>query len=262
MERMEGFNSYCRFRNNYRILNPIGEGSYGKVFAAERLRDGVRVALKYVDCQQSINGIKIPKEIILLMKTQHIDGVIKVLDYFSFNQKYVIVMEMYPTDLFDFIKKGVKECVARNFFRQIMDIVRECDKAQVIHGDIKPENILVRHDLQLVLTDFGSGLKSNETPSNRFFGTKDFLPPEWIVRGFYDGRKATVWSLGILLYFMLFADVPFHSNKEVVRCKLYLPNSITDECKDLISKCLSAHPECRLDYEGILEHPWMNESKL
>ena len=109
-----------------------------------------------------LNGQIVPVEICLLKKVSHIQGVVKLLDYYERTDSYVIVMERPEPckDLFDYIteKRVLDENVARVFFRQIIDTLLAIHKAGVVHRDIKDENILV--DLktnELKIIDFGSG---------------------------------------------------------------------------------------------------------
>lgn len=106
-----------------------------------------------------------PLEICLLRKVCHIPGVIKLIDWFEHADCFIIVMERPEAvkDLFDYIteRKAVPEPEARYLFRQVVDVVRQCHAAGVIHRDIKDENLLITTDRQgrkvLKLIDFGSG---------------------------------------------------------------------------------------------------------
>ncbi|NXK70157.1 PIM3 kinase, partial [Sylvietta virens] len=93
----------------------------------------------------------------------------------------------------------LSEKEGRELFRQLLDAVQHCTCCGVLHRDIKPENILV--DLttrQLELIDFGCGTYLQETAYTHFAGTPSYSPPEWTPFGWYHGKAATIWSLGIL----------------------------------------------------------------
>ena len=91
-------------------------------------------------------------------------------------------------------------------------------------------------------------------------GTRVYAPPEWILYGNYDGEKATVWSLGILLYNMVFGDVPFLSDETICNAKIRFPAKITSECQDIIKICLRINPEERPTLQELQCHPWITSS--
>jgi len=117
---------------------------------------------------------------LLLSKSDHLDGVIRLLDYYERPESYILVMERPEAvkDLFDYIteKGSLAETEARGFLRQIVQTVVGLHDAGVVHRDIKDENILVDlSSMQLKIIDFGSGAFLQNTPYAEFEGESLFL---------------------------------------------------------------------------------------
>ncbi|KAI8781752.1 serine/threonine-protein kinase pim-1 [Biomphalaria glabrata] len=266
--RVKSFRDKESIDSYYKVLEHLGAGGFGTVYSGIRKRDSLQVAIKVIAKKKVSSwtklpsGSQVPLELHLLHRVQHVTGVIKLLDTFETPQEFIIVMERPDNvqDLFDYItERGpLSEPEARVFFLQIVQMVQSIEKCGVLHRDIKDENILV--DLktnQLKLIDFGSGTILRETDYDDFDGTRVYSPPEWISNRLYNGRHATVWSLGILLFDLVNGDIPFEQDEQIKAAQLHYKAALTPACKDLIRKCLSIDPHQRPTLDQILSHPWM-----
>jgi serine/threonine protein kinase len=230
------------FEEVYEVGPLLGKGGFGTVHSGERLEDGLSVAIKFIakskvtGWKRMKTGSRVPMEIYLLIKLIHVEGVIKILDYFVRTDSFVIIMERpeaFTKDFFDYISeaKFLDETVGSTFFRNIVRVIQRCHEAGVVHRDIKSENILVDPEtFEVKLIDFGCGaeLKGNGKPFKDFDGTEVYAPPEWVSKKTYDGEAAAVWSLGVLLYDMICGDVPFETNEEIVQCKIIFRRVISE----------------------------------
>ncbi|NWZ16984.1 PIM1 kinase, partial [Agelaius phoeniceus] len=91
-------------------------------------------------------------------------------------------------------------------------------------------------------------------------GTRSYSPPEWSHFGWYYGKPATIWSLGILLQQMVCGEHPFSRGQNISwDHQLSLPQGLSQECQDLIRWCLSMLDLERPSLEELLCHPWMQD---
>merc|ERR1712213_108385 len=248
------------------------------VYAGFRNRDRLPVAIKVINKNRVLHGKNdhIPIEVALMTMTSHIDGVIKLIEYFELPDCFMLILErMMSTnkdntatssstnvqDLFDFISDHgpLKEDLARKIFNQLIKAVAQITQAGVIHRDIKDENILIdTQSHQIKLIDFGSGARLHDEVYTDFDGPRVYAPPEWIKfrRSRADGL--TVWSLGILLYDMVCGDIPFETDNQIKKAQVVFKSSLglSEEVKDLIRACLTISTSERISLEGLSSHPW------
>ncbi|KAI6176014.1 Serine/threonine protein kinase [Aphelenchoides bicaudatus] len=247
----DAHNFVC-FRRKYKIGPEIGRGGFGIVYAGYRIEDRVSVAVKYIARRNitewaTIDGRNVPLEISLLDTCKNLTGVIRIIDWYERQDGYFIIMERPSpfADLFDFIsdRGALDEMLARSLFRQIVETAIACKNLNVVHRDIKDENIIL--DI------------TNGSVKLIDFGTRVYSPPEWILYSRYDGLKATSWSLGILLFDLIAGDIPFHHDHEICSGRItnWKPH-VSSECRDLIQGCLTVDPKKRLSLNEILKHKW------
>ena len=166
------------FDKKYTTSSLLGKGGFGSVYAGYRNHDHLPVAIKVINKNRVIHAKndRIPIEVTLMQMTSHIEGAIKLLEYYELPDCFMLILERMMSkvgaskdikttsasvqDLFDFItEKGMlEEQLARNFFRQVVETVLACHRKGVVHRDIKDENLLVDlRTMDLKLIDFGSG---------------------------------------------------------------------------------------------------------
>ncbi|XP_064261923.1 serine/threonine-protein kinase pim-1-like [Passer domesticus] len=239
-----------RLKEQYRLGSLLGRGGFGNVFAATRLSDSAPVAIKRVPQ----NGVHHWGELLL--------------EWVELPNDIWMVLERpeHCQDLHHFIRaRGfLSEGVARQLFHQVLEAVWHCTSCGVLHRDIKPENILV--DLatgQAKLIDFSCGTYLQEAAYTHFAGTPSYSPPEWTHFGWYYGKPATIWSLGILLHEMVCGKHPFRRDQNISwDHQLSLPQRLSPECQDLIRQCLSMLDVERPSLEEVFCHPWMQDIHL
>ncbi|XP_053855894.1 serine/threonine-protein kinase pim-1-like [Vidua macroura] len=162
-----------------------------------------------------------PLEVVLLAKVSTgFPGVVQLLEWLERPKDIVMVLECpeRSRDLHHFIRaRGIlSQEMAQKLFCQVLGAVRHCPSCGVLHRDIKPQNILV--DLatgQVKLINFGCGTYLQDTAYIHFAGTWSYSPLEWTHAGWYYGKPATIWSLGILLHQMVCGEHPFRRGQNI-----------------------------------------------
>lgn len=258
------------YTDSYVTLHQIGKGAFGCVRAAYRISDKLLVVTKFINKAKvpadswvdGAQGEKIPFEASLLTALEH-PGIVGVLDTFQ-NRSYVqLVMDKHgDMDLFEFIDRNpiMDEGLASLIFRQIVAAIDYLHAKDILHRDVKDENIIIDHTFNCKLIDFGSATfyKPGQMFST-FYGTVEYCSPEVLKGCSYEGPELEMWSLGVLLYIIMFGENPFYDADDTMRAELHPPhNDISTNCWDLVESCLDPDPKKRASLWHIKEHAWVN----
>ncbi|NXI46698.1 TSSK1 kinase, partial [Galbula dea] len=208
-------------KKGYTLSSTLGEGSYGKVKSAYCNRLKCNVAIKIIDRRKTpLDFLErfLPREIEALKRLQH-PSIIKTYEIFETSAgKLYIVMELGEKgDLLNYIKitGAIKEESACIKFQQLASAIKYCHDLDFAHRDLKCENILLTENLNIKLSDFGfSKCLSRDKNgkiilSETFCGSAAYAAPEVLEGIPYDPRISDIWSLGVILYTMVYALLPF-----------------------------------------------------
>ncbi|KAF9412513.1 hypothetical protein BGZ94_001013, partial [Podila epigama] len=135
--------------------------------------------------------------------------------------KPALLVRRTSCDLFECIEHHSKfsESQARMIFKQIVECVYYLNSKGICHRDIKDENIVIDNDFVVKLIDFGSAVivpKPQGKLFDRFYGTINYASPEILKGEKYRAESAEIWSLGILLYTILYGEVPFNDPVQAI----------------------------------------------
>jgi len=256
---------------HYHFVRLIGKGAFGKVILGIHILTGKYVAIKTIDkkyMKDKFSRHKVFQEVYILKKVRH-SNVIRLLEVFEDSDRMLIVMEYAAGgDLLQYVRtKGpLEESKARIVFRQIVYGLGHVHARGVLHRDIKLDNILLDVKGNVKICDFGvSRIINNDDPIKEQCGTPAYIAPEVITNEGYKGFYIDHWSLGVLLYAMITAKVPFHASnmqellEVIMKKKLRFSLTVSKLVVDLIESLLKINPVERLSIPEILEHPWMKK---
>ena len=142
--------------------------------------------------------------------------------------------------------------------------MKYCHTEGIIHRDIKLENILINEKGEIKICDFGISKRINKDELLKdCCGTPAYIAPEVLEADPYDGYMADMWSVGIVLYTMLYGKFPFRAKEEnelkekILDGNFELDESISLEARSLISRLLNQIPVLRPSIEEVFEDRWM-----
>ncbi|KAI5464113.1 hypothetical protein BGZ63DRAFT_349941 [Mariannaea sp. PMI_226] len=211
----------------------------------------------------------IEREVAILKLIEH-PNIMKLYDIWENRSEVYLILEYIDQgDLFTFIntKGRLSEEVSIFFFRQIISAISYCHSFNICHRDLKPENILITADLQIKIADFGMAAL-HQTATHQLAtacGSPHYAAPELLKNRQYRGDRADIWSLGVILYAMLSATLPFDDpNLRVMMSRtkrgLYtIPEFLSPEAKDLIRRMLQVNPDERITLKEIWRHPLVSK---
>ncbi|XP_009891387.1 PREDICTED: PAS domain-containing serine/threonine-protein kinase [Charadrius vociferus] len=259
------------YAKNYNTLSLIGKGSFGFVWTAMGKKDHQEVVVKFIwkervleDCWVNDPDLgRVTQEIAILLKLQH-PSIIKVLDVFENEHFFQLVMEKHGSglDLFTFIdnQPNLDEPLASYIFRQLVSAVGYLHCRNILHRDIKDENIVIAEDFTIKLVDFGSAAYLE--PGKLFYtfcGTIEYCSPEVLSGKPYQGPELEMWSLGVTLYTLVFGENPFCELEEAMAAILNPPWPVSKGLMDLIAELLHPVPEQRMTLAMLVEDCWLKQ---
>ncbi|XP_042885622.1 serine/threonine-protein kinase SIK3-like isoform X3 [Penaeus japonicus] len=263
----------CVCVSDYQIEKTIGKGNFAVVKLATHTITKSKVAIKIIDKTKidAENLRKILREIEILKKLRH-PYIIRLYEVMETERKIFLVTEYVSYgELFDYVVNNGRmiEKEARAKFMQIVAALRYCHKRGIVHRDLKAENLLLDKDLNIKLADFGfSNFYTPGVLLSTWCGSPPYAAPELFEGKAYDGPKADIWSLGVILYVLVCGYLPFDANtlhtlrSIVVAGKFRIPFFMSAECENLITKMLQVDPERRLSIERIMQHKWITQESL
>ncbi|XP_026183690.1 MAP/microtubule affinity-regulating kinase 4 isoform X3 [Mastacembelus armatus] len=202
------------------------------------------------------------------MKGLNHPNIVQLFEVIETDKTLYLIMEYASGgEVFDYLVSHgrMKEVEARAKFRQIVSAVHYCHTKNIVHRDLKAENLLLDADANIKIADFGF---SNEfTLGNKldtFCGSPPYAAPELFQGKKYDGPEVDVWSLGVILYTLVSGSLPFDGQnlkelrERVLRGKYRVPFYMSTDCEGILRRFLVLNPAKRCTLEQVMKDKWIN----
>jgi len=269
----------------YDMEEIIGEGTFSSVVRANHNDTSKSFAIKIIDKTKIENDKQLSRiynEINIHREAKH-PYIVRYEEHYETEIDVCIVMELCQGgELFDRIvaKGSFCEREASTTLRQILKAVEYLHTQGIVHRDIKPENLIyaqTKNGEVIKLGDFGLAKRLESTSGRGMLtaslsGTPAYCAPERLGMD-AESKSVDMWSIGCILYFLLFGVPPFYSEKEdedenedeifdrvlSFEGNLKFPenSNVSDSAKDLIIRLLERDPQKRLSAEQCLKHSWI-----
>ena len=254
---------------DFKDLKLIGKGSFGRVYRCIRVSDGLEYAMKEVaikamsqrEREDAVNEVRI-------LASVHHQMVIRYFDAFIENDKLFIVTELARGgDIGAKVKRHaarhepMNEDMIWGFFIQICQGLKSLHHANILHRDIKAQNIFLVAAREIKIGDLGVAKVTKGGMAYTQIGTPYYMSPEIWRRRPYN-KKSDIWSLGCLLYELATLKHPFEARDErslaeKVMRGVYAPlsSAYSTDLSAMIRMLLNTDPARRPTADEILQHP-------
>lgn len=287
---LENNNVRVKRVGDYILGDLLGEGSYGKVKEGIHSQTLRRVAVKIykLDRLRRFPGAedKIKKEVAILKSLRH-PNVISLVETMSVPSKgkIYVVMEYVGGGTLMSLQKLMDDgrfspSQASLLFSQLLDGLEYLHSKGIVHGDIKPDNMLITTDGLVKISDFGSSIQLSTYTFNSSittggnFGSPAFYAPE-VALGHDNvlGYNTDMWAAGVTLFYMMFGDVPFKGSSlselfDLIASPfpVQIPSSFCSyapvEAQEVMLGCLQKEPASRWTVEQAKSHPWIARQSI
>ncbi|XP_057454744.1 serine/threonine-protein kinase GRIK1-like [Lotus japonicus] len=267
-----------RMVNEYIREYKIGSGSYGKVVLYRSSIDGKHYAIKAFHKSHLLKLRVAPsetamtdvlREVLIMKMIEHpnIVNLIEVIDDPE-SDDFLMVLEYVEGK---WICEGtgrssaLGEESARKYLRDIVPGLMYLHAHNIVHGDIKPDNLLITRHGTVKIGDFSvsQAFEDGNDELRRSPGTPVFTAPECCLGLTYNGKASDTWAVGVTLYCMILGEYPFLGDTlqdtydKIVNNPAIIPDDIDPQLKNLMEGLLCKDPKLRMTLGDVANHAWV-----
>jgi len=265
------------YAEHYDQRKELGRGKFGVVYHVKDKSTDRCYAAKHIRIRKMEQKEKVVEEINLLKKFSN-PHIIRFIEAFENPGEVILIMEYLDGgELFERVADedfNLTESDCCLFMRQICRGVQYLHNHNIVHLDLKPENVVCtqKDNTTVKIIDFGTAKQLD--PGDRvkvLCGTPEFVAPE-VVRYDYISTGSDMWSLGVICYILLSGFSPFMGDTDTetynnissvtydFECEEF--DDISENAKDFINCLLKDKPKLRMTAEQCLEHSWLLEKDI
>ncbi|XP_050194758.1 serine/threonine-protein kinase PAK 3-like [Myiozetetes cayanensis] len=272
LEKLRSVVSVGDPRKIYLEWAKIDSGAFGTVYRVTDSATGGEVAIKQVYLHKQRRKEQIVDELMIMRDNKH-PNLVNYLDSYLLGDKLLIVMEYVDGGPLSAVVKEIRleEGLMAAVSRECLQALAFLHCHQVIHRDVKGDNLLLGMDGSVKLADFGLAARVTPEQSKRssLVGTPHWMAPEYVTREEY-GSKVDIWALGIVVIEMLEGEPPYFWENPHRALRLIasegipeLPNQqeLSPALQDFLSCCLQTDEDSRGSAEELLQHPFLLSAK-
>ena len=259
---------------NYDIIQKIGKGAFSTVHLSINKSSKKRVAIKKIEVENIFNLKKnIKRELELHKKINH-SNIIKLYQVIYNTRENIIYMILEYCkygDLSKFQKKRpMKEKYIQKYMSQMSYGIEYLYRNNIMHRDLKPQNLLINEVLNLKIGDFGLAKENTFNLKNTYCGSPMYMAPEILFYKQYS-NKSDLWSIGVILFEMITGKPPYYVKnfyeltkkiKENISLPLKFKCNISNEIIELLDKLLKQKPSDRIEWEIFFKFNWITNFQI
>lgn len=268
----------------YKIGKKIGIGTYATVVYSQftdKSDKTISLAAKIIDKNKANTEFLdkfLKRELEILTKLEH-PNIIQIHSILQRGSHIFIFMRYAENgDLLDFLKSRgpLIEHQAKLWFNQLIKGLHYLHSFDIAHRDLKCENILITKKMNVKIADFGFARyccdeNGSRILSETFCGSAAYASPEIISGTPYNAELSDIWSLGIILFTMINASLPFDDNNimkllndqktKKICFRTNVEDTISADCKLVITSLLDPDVTSRWDLENLMKCNWLQQNK-
>ncbi|TPP60981.1 Serine/threonine-protein kinase PAK [Fasciola gigantica] len=259
--------------SNYTLIEKVGSGASGTVQRSRDNRTRQMVAIKVMRLDKQPNRDLIISEIEVMKELRH-ESIVNYLESYLLRQENELWVVMEYLDggaLTEVVTETVMDVPT------IAAVTRECVKAlaflhdkNIIHRDIKSDNVLLGRQGQVKVTDFGfcAQLGNRQSKRDTMVGTPYWMAPEVVNKTVQYGQKIDIWSLGIMVIEMIDGEPPYLHEQPLRAIMLIQANGkphpktkhIDSSMQHFLDRCLIVNPDARASAKDLLQDPFLRKA--